>query len=177
MASKNIILRGKSYWARVYEGNHDEYGGKEFYKITVALDDESWAKYNKSGMTLKAKPVSQSDEDAPLGVTFRRDKEPRVFKDKKTGEYVEFGGGAPDVLDANGKPIDDLIGNESDVEVLVSVYKTKTVPPKTGHRLEKIKVLNLVPYDVFREDNFDDEEETVVEEKPVKKAGKKELPF
>lgn len=182
MSSKNVILSGKAYWARVYEGNHDEYNGREFYKITVALDDASWAKYNKSGMSLKARPVSSQDEDAPLGITFKRDLEAKVFTDKKTGKTKELGGGAPRVKDADGQVMDALIGNGSDVEVLVNVYKTKTVPVKTGHRLEAVKVVNLIPYDEFREDDLDEEDEPVKEEvktetKATTKRSNKDLPF
>ncbi len=131
--ARNVVFSGEAFWARVYEGNHDEYGGKEFYKITVALSDEGWTKYSKSGLKLQPKAVS-SDDDTQ-GITFRRDLHP------KTGTYngkeYSIGGGAPRVVDADGEVMTDLIGNGSKVEVLVNVYDITKGPMKgkKGHRL------------------------------------------
>lgn len=172
-------LKGKAFWARVYEGNHDEYGGKEFYKITVALDDESWVKFNKTGSGLKPKAVS-SDDDT-LGITFRRD-----VKGKsgiKNGKKWEIPGGPPQVVDADGDEMTDLIGNESLVEVAVDFYKVKNGPMKgkKGHRLEGVKVLELVHYEAPDEDDESEDDvpfETEEEVKgPEKKPAKKKLPF
>lgn len=162
-----VKLSGKAFWARVYEGNHDEYGGKEFYKITVALDDESWARFNKSKMKLKPKEVS-SDDDT-LGITFRRYVHAKTGVDKK-GKAWTLGGGPPIVIDADGDDFDELIGNGSTVEVLVETYQSKM---GTGHRLEAVKVLDHITYEA---PDDDDEEEVVVEE-PKKQAKKKALPF
>lgn len=171
--SKNIVFTGKAYWARVYEGNHDEYGGKEFYKVTIAFDDESWMKFNKSGMTLKVKPVEEDGED---GVTFKRDVHPKTGKDKK-GKAYSLGGGTPRVVDADGDEFTDLIGNGSEVEVLVNVYTVSNGPlkGKKGHRLEAIKIINHVQYEPSEDDDDDETVEEVTEENPAKKT--KGLPF
>ena len=173
---KNIVFTGKAYWARVYEGNHDEYGGKEFYKITVALDNESWSKFNQSGCQLKTKPV-ESDSDI-LGVTFKRDVHPKTGIDKK-GKAWSLGGGAPRVVDADGDELTDLIGNTSDVEVLVEIYTIDTGPlkGKKGHRLEAVKVLNLVKYEAPDDDDDTPESEPEVQEEAPKKKSTKGLPF
>ncbi len=187
--SRNIVLRGKAYWARVYEGNHDEFGGKEFYKITVALDPESWSKYNQSGLGLKPKAVS-SDDDTP-GITFRRDLHPKTGKDENGKEWT-LGGGAPRVVDAEKEEFSELIGNGSDVEVLVNIYVVGAGPMKgkKGHRLEAVKVINHVPYEAmdFEDDPefsdespekdeapFETDEPEKKEEKPKKAS--KGLPF
>lgn len=180
MATRKIILSGKSYWARVYEGSHDEYSGKEFYKITVALDGDSWSKFSKSGMTLKARPV-EKDSDIQ-GITFRRDLEGKEFVDKSSGKTKVLGGGTPRVVDENGDKMTALIGNGSEVEVLVEVYETKQKPPKIGHRLEAVKVTKLIPYDEFREDDVEEETVQVDTPKtddsvPLQKTSKKDLPF
>lgn len=177
--AKNIVFTGKAYWARVYEGNHDEFGGKEFYKITVALDNEGWSKFHQSGLSLKVKPVEQDGED---GVTFKRDVEAKSGVDKK-GKKWSLGGGPPRVRDAEGDEFSDLIGNGSTVEVLVEVYEVASGPlkGKKGHRLEAVKVVKHIPY----ESPEDDDEETtpevqeeVQEETPApKKSSKKGLPF
>lgn len=189
MATKKIVLKGNAYWARVYEGNHDEYGGKEFYKITVALDGDSWGKFSKSGMTLQSRPVEKDSE--VKGITFRRDIEGRDFVDKKTGKTKTLGGGPPRVVDKDGSVMTDLIGNGSEVEVLVEVYETKSKPAKIGHRLEAVKVLKIVHYEP-PEDDDDDSVSSVagvssnngsfadLDEEPVKvetKKSKRDLPF
>ena len=180
-------LTGKAYWARVYEGNHDEYGGKEFYKITIVPDDESWVKFNKSGLSLKPKEV---EEDGELGVTFRRDVHPKKGIDKK-GKAWTMGGGAPQVVDEDGDEFDKLIGNGSVVEVAVDVYSIKAGPMKgkKGHRLDGVRVLEHVAYEAPDEDEDDvpfEVDETplpankVAEKKSASNTGltgKKKLPF
>jgi len=172
----NLILTGKAYWARVYEGNHDEFGGKEFYKITVALDNESWSKYSTSGLGLKPKAVSTDDET--LGITFRRDVHAKSGVGKN-GKPWSLGGGPPLVIDEDGNEMDDLIGNGSLVQVKIDTYKVANGPMKgkSGHRLEAVKVLELVSYEPPEDDA---EDEVVVEEaKPTTKSSsvKKGLPF
>lgn len=181
MASKKVILRGKLYWARVYEGNHDEYSGSEFYKVTLVPDDESWVKFSKTGSSLQAKPVS-SDDDAKA-LTFRRDIHGKEVLDKKTGKKVILGGGPPLVKMADGEILDSdtLIGNGSEGEVLVEFYSSKKTK-RVGHRLEAIKIHDLVRYEPFSEDDdpspdFDDDEEEVKEEPKKSTKKNKDLPF
>jgi hypothetical protein len=172
----NLILTGKAYWARVYEGNHDEFGGKEFYKITVALDNESWSKYSTSGLGLKPKAISS--EDDTLGITFRRDVHAKSGVGKN-GKPWSLGGGPPLVINEDGNEMDDLIGNGSVVQVKIDTYKVANGPMKgkSGHRLEAVKVLELVSYEPPEDDG--DEPEVVEETKPVTKSSsvKKGLPF
>lgn len=170
--AKTFKFRGKAFWARVYEGNHDEFGGKEFYKITVELDDESWVTFNKSGFKLKPKAVSSDDDN--LGITFRRDVHPKTGKDKN-GKDWSLGGGTPRVVDVDGDEFDELIGNGSVVEVLVERYPSKI--GKWGHRLEAVKVIDHVQYEAPDDDEEDEIVEEPVKEEPKKKVGKKDLPF
>ena len=170
-------LTGKAYWARVYEGNHDEYGGKEFYKITIVPTDESWVKFNKSGLSLKPKAV---EEDGELGVTFRRDVHAKTGTDKN-GKPWTMGGGAPQVVDEDGDEFDKLIGNGSVVEVAVDVYSIKKGPMKgkKGHRLDGVKVIEHVAYEAPDDDDDDvpfEQDEPKKEEAPAK-GTKKKLPF
>lgn len=179
--AKNIVFTGKAYWARVYEGNHDEYGGKEFYKITVALDGESWAKFSKSGLSLKTRPCEEDGDDS---VTFKRDVHPKTGTDK-TGKKYSLGGGTPRVVDRDGATFEELIGNGSEVEVLVNVYTIGKGPlaGKKGHRLEAVKVLEHIPYEApDDEDEEETEVETPQEETPPvktspKTTSKKGVPF
>ena len=171
MANKLFKFKGEAYYAKVQEGNHDEYGGKEFYKISVALDDESWSKFSKSGLTLKAKELEAADDQKVI--TFRRDVEAKTGVSKKTGKKYTLGGGPPKVT-LDGEAFDGFIGNGSEVEIVVERYPSKIA--KFGHRLESINVIDLIPYEPFEED---EDEDDVVETPPVKetKTKKKDLPF
>lgn len=182
MTAKTFKFTGKAYWARVYEGNHDEYGGKEFYKITVDMDEESVAKFLKSGLKLQLKESEETEEESV--VTFRRDIHPKTGVDKK-GRKWSLGGGPPLVTDEDGEEITDLIGNGSEVEVKVERYPSKI--GKYGHRLEAVRVIDLVKYEKPEDDEDEDEEEAPVKKTPqktektetkeVKKVAKKDLPF
>lgn len=178
MASKKVILKGELFWARVQEGNHDEYSGAEFYKVTLVPDDESWVKFSKTGSSLKTRPAASDDDRDSL--TFRRDLHGKEITDKKTGKKKILGGGPPRVVDADGQPLDPdiLIGNGSVGEVLVEFYSSKATK-RVGHRLEAIKVLDLVKYaGSFEEDDDPSPEEE--DEKPVEtkaKKSNKDLPF
>jgi len=186
MASKKVILKGELHWARVYEGNHDEYSGSEFYKITLVPDDESWVKFSKTGSSLKTRPVSSTDDRK--SITFRRDLEGKELTDHKTGKKKVLGGGPPRVVDSEGNEMtsDQLIGNGSEGEVLVEFYSTKKTN-RVGHRLDAIRVTKLVKYDPFFEEDDDpspsesmgsEMEEDEEEVKPApKKTSKKDLPF
>lgn len=172
--TKKVVFTGKAYWARVYEGNHDEYGGKEFYKITVALDGSSWGKFSQSGLSLKVKPVEVDGED---GVTFKRDLHAKTGVDKK-GKKWSLGGGTPRVVDEDGQEFSELIGNGSTVEVLVELYQVASGPMKGkwGHRLEAVKVLEHVKYEA-PDDDEEIEEPEVEEEAPKTSTKKKGVPF
>ncbi len=170
-----LKLRGKAYYAQVgaKDTDPDEFGGREFYKLSLEMNDESWAKFSRSGLSLQSKHLKKDDEDSPLVVTFRRDAEAKTGKDKK-GRSWSLGGGKPVVVDSDGDELDEFIGNGSEVEIFVEVYEAKKIKKK-GHRLEKIIVHELVRYEP-PEDEDDYEEEPVVETK--KSSGKKkDLPF
>lgn len=183
MANKIFKFTGKLFWCKVYEGYHDEYNGKQFYKVTMELDDESEALFNQSKLKLKHRDMEWEGDDIKV-LTFRRDLDGKTFKDKK-GNMVTLGGGAPRVVDANGDVMteDQLIGNGSLGEILVERYIPKNMPSMVGHRLEAIKVTKLIPYEPaeFNEDEGD--EAPVVETKspekktPAKKTSNKALPF
>jgi hypothetical protein len=127
MASSYYYLSGKAKWAKLFKPD-DKYKN---WQIQVYLDDQSMATYDESGMTMQKK----QDEDGTF-VTFRRP-EAKVIKD----ELVKFN--PPDVLDASGNKLEQLVGNGSDVTIKVIVYDTMK---GKGHRLEAVKVNKLVEY-------------------------------
>jgi hypothetical protein len=128
MASEMLYFAGKCKWAQVYKPD-DEYDN---FKINVYLDKPSMELFKNSGLQLTPK----EDEDGTY-VTFRR---PNYKQIKK--ELVHFG--APEVVDTAGEKLTDSIGNGSDVVIKVVAY---TSVKGKGHRLEAVKVTNLIPYE------------------------------
>lgn len=128
MASKYYYLSGKAKWARLFTPD-DKYKN---YKIDLALDDTSKQTFVESGMTMQAK-----QQDDGTYITFRRP-EAKLIKN----ELVKFD--PPTVTDASGNKVESLVGNGSDVTIKVVVYDT--VKGK-GHRLEAVRVDNLIPYE------------------------------
>lgn len=127
MASSYYYLSGKAKWAKLFKPD-DKYKN---WQIQVYMDDPSMKIFDESGMTMQKK----TDEDGTF-VTFRRP-EAKVIRD----ELVKFN--PPEVLDAEGNKLDQLVGNGSEVTVKVIVYDTMK---GKGHRLEAVKVTKLVPY-------------------------------
>jgi hypothetical protein len=129
MASKFYYLSGKAKWARLFTPD-DKYKN---YKIDVALDDASKEVFAESGMQLNPKQA----DDGGIYLTFRRP-ESKVIKN----ELVKFE--APAVTDKEGNKVESLVGNGSDVTIKVVVYDTMK---GKGHRLEAVRVDNLIPYE------------------------------
>jgi hypothetical protein len=128
MATEFLYFKGKAKWAQLTKPDK-EYDN---FKINLYLDDNSKSLFAESGLQLEPK----TDEDGEF-VVFRR---PNYKQIKK--ELVHFG--APEVVDAEGTPTNALIGNGSEVAIKVVVYDSKK---GKGHRLESVKILNLVPYE------------------------------
>lgn len=127
MASSYYYLSGKAKWAKLFKPD-DKYKN---WQINLSLDDESKQKFVDSGMTMTIKR-----DDEGEWITFRRP-EAKLIRD----ELVKFE--PPTVVDKDGKPLDKLVGNGSDVTIKVVVYDT--IKGK-GHRLEAVKVNKLVEY-------------------------------
>ena len=128
MASNFIYLSGKCKWAKVRKPD-EKY---QNYQVPLYLDTKSLETLKASGMQLTIK----TDDDGKF-VTLRRP----VSKLIK-GELVEFG--PPKVFDKDNHEFHDgLIGNGSSLTCKVVVYDT--IKGK-GHRLESLRVENLVEY-------------------------------
>lgn len=139
MSTKLFTITGKSLWAKVF--TPDEYNGVENYKISIIpATPKDWNTIKESGLRTKVKKTEDGDEY----ITLSRPKE-----GKKNNDGEEFGGGQPLVLDVDKKPMDRLIGNGSDVEVLFATYDTRM---GKGHRLETVMVHKLVPYERMEDD-------------------------
>ena len=186
-------FKGYVAWCRPYQP--DEYKGNKFWKLNLYPDPENIKKIRTSGLQLKKK----DDDGESSGVTgefytFRRSCE-KEFNDGKTFFCP------PEVLDKDGKKLvtyqdskgetaytfkageevsqigdEILIGNGSLVEIDVLVFETKRFGK--GHRLNSIKILDLIEYvpdeDKEEKEETPEPEEVKEEPKPVeKKASKK----
>ena len=129
MSTGFYYFSGKVNWAKVRKP--DDY---DRYTLDLYMDEKSWPLFEESGLNLKRR---ENDD----GETFVKLSRP-IEKEIK-GNTVEYG--PPEVLDAEGNelPEDVLIGNGSDIICKVAVYDTRA---GMGHRLESIKVIDLVEY-------------------------------
>lgn len=155
MGTKTFTFTGKASWPKLSEGNRDMYdwnaetmrydlesATKGRYSIGLEMNSSDYRELKKTG-SMSAKHSKVSDDGFDV-VKFNRPHEKRNFK----GEVMAFASGEPVVQNTDGSPwdwsINGMIGNGSEVEVTVSVYDTKYQP---GTRLEKVRVLELVPYE------------------------------
>lgn len=164
MGTRRVKLSGIGYWGKVFEDNRDltgyenalaDVGGQT--SIDVDLDDDAMALLRKS-KSMKRGTTSPDNPD--------------LTRVKFTRKWqAEIGGGAPKVVKADGTTWDydedGPIGNGSKVEVTLSVYDTSR-KAIVGTRLDKVKVVEHVPYDPDA-----DEDDTPA---PAPKAQNKPLP-
>lgn len=159
MATKYYTLKGSIKWAKIYEP--DEFSGVKRWMLNFyPADGAEWEKFQKMGTELGIK----EDEDGKY-VTFRRPAS-KVIGDN----FVIFSppeiSGAVEVRYVNDEGIsvrsynkgDKVtvtrigeqvpLGNGSVVLVNLAVYDVKVAGNVArGHRLENIKVLDLVAYE------------------------------
>ena len=174
MATKYHTFKGALKWAKIYEA--DEYSGDKRWIVNFyPHDGGEWEKFQKSGLQLKVK----EDEDGKF-ITLRRGVK-KLFGD----EIVFFSPpeitGAVNVRYKNSKgevvrsykkgdeePVREgeavIIANGSVALVNVAVYDTQK---GKGHRLENIKVLDLVamPPTSGGDDNAKEDKEELEEDK------------
>jgi hypothetical protein len=128
MSTQTFYFSGKSKWAKLNKPD-EKY---QNWQINVYLDPDDLTTFASSGLQMTPK----NDEEGTF-VTFRRPMT-KVIKQ----ELVKFE--KPEVFDSNGQPLTDLVGNGSHVTVKVLVYDTFK---GKGHRLESVRVDNLVKYE------------------------------
>ena len=140
MASKDYYFSGEAKWAMLFAPD------KEYknYKITVNLDEPSKVKYLESG--LQGRPKT---DDGGFWVTFRRPETKEIKGDLKRFEK-------PKVVNDLGEEVTDFVGNGSKVTVRVTVYDTRR---GKGHRLEAVRVDELVKYVSDKESEHSKEED------------------
>jgi hypothetical protein len=183
MSTRSVVVVGKGYWMKVFEGNRDLTGFNDALKdsggqcvMDIDLTPSEVEKLKKAKFMSEGKP-------SPEGNGLIRMRLKRKWTEK-------FAGGAPEVLRSDGNPweyeTDGVIGNGSIVAAVVDVYDTKASKSGIyGSRLSKVKVLEHVEYN--KDDFADIEIPNMVTPKvvstPVKEALDKrailddEIPF
>lgn len=121
-------LKGITQWCQVHKPG-SKYGN---FSLKLNMIPESQAEFK--GLGLKNKP--NVDDDGKLWYTFRAPAE-------KFGKPYK-----PYVVDKENKPITDLIGNGSAIEVELEVYewKNEEFGSGKGSRIVGVTVHNLIPY-------------------------------
>lgn len=182
--TKYLKFRGKASYAMVYKA--DDYNDTRFWKINLHPSKEVLEEIKSAGIQNKLKP---DDGRIPnvFGphMTFKRPTErefdgemtyftpPTIYdKDgKKLVWYVDEDGDQVqqykrgDRPDRKGEPI--IIGNGSEVEITLEVYKTNRFG--NGSRLQSVKIIDLIEYKPEEKET----EEVEPEEKPVEKVEQK----
>lgn len=125
---------GKTKWAKVH--TPDEKFKR--YTVDAYLDDKSFTLFKKSGIQVEVR----EDDDGETFVRFGRPVS-RVFTNRKTGEDELIKFGPPEVVDADGNPTKELVGNGSECTFEIETFPTVK---GIGHRLAKLQVLSLVAY-------------------------------
>lgn len=127
MATDKYIFSGVCKWAMLSKPDEKF---EPAYKLNLYLDEDNKAQYNATGL----KGAIRTDEDGEY-VVFKR----KVSVGSRT--Y-----GPPEVMDAEGNPVEGFIGNGSKVTVKVEVYDAPRYGVK-GHRILGVRVDELIKYE------------------------------
>jgi hypothetical protein len=132
MATKSYSISGTCKWAKVHApvDAFDKNKPKE-YTIDLYMNTENMDVFKQSESQLRVK-----EDDEGKFVRFRCPSQVMI-----NGEEVVF---KPDVLDENGVPTTEPIGNGSAVTITIDVYDTRM---GKGTRLKKVEIDRLVPYE------------------------------
>lgn len=156
MSTEYIDLEGEGYWLKITKP--DEFRGSVRWALNLALDEPSLKIYQDSGIQKKLKNTAEAKNVATLlRPTTKLMKGKMVYftppivygKDGETlRKYVDKNGETVRSYDTPGIELTKvgdipLIGNGSKLKVTLSVYDTQM---GKGHRLESIKLLDLIEY-------------------------------
>jgi len=133
-------IKGKALWASVQAPN-TKYD--PVYQVDLIIEDKQVAGAKKAGLKVK------KTDDGNV-IRFRRN------QFRASGEENQ----KPVVVDASNRPITDLVGNGSVINVQFTVFEYDNKYGKgTGSDLQGIQVLELVVYGGQDGDEFEVEEE------------------
>lgn len=185
MAKKTIYkwYRGTVEWSHLYKP--DEYKGNRFWKLNFfPASQEVYDEMREDGVQAKLKFEGENTRKFKEGAyfTLRRDCEktfkgevrkfnPPAIKDKDDNylvKYVEVDG----EIVRKGDPV--LIGNGSEIEVLLEIYDAGQYG--TGTRLLEVKIIDLIVYEKPEEVQDEPEAEEVVEKRQEDNSRKDKVP-
>lgn len=126
------IVEGKAYWASITRPNEKF---EPMWRVDLAVDDATASEFQKQGFTIGETTIN--DETIKNIIKFKR----KVSK--ANGDRNQ----QPQLVDAEKKPLDKIVGNGSKVKVMYKSYdwnyKGKT---GKGLDLQAVQVLDLVEY-------------------------------
>lgn len=126
------IVEGTAYWASITRPNEKF---EPMWRIDLSVDDATASEFQKQGFSVGETTIN--DETIKNIIKFKR-KVSKANGDKNQ---------QPQLVDADKKPIDKIIGNGSKVKVMYKSYdwnyKGKT---GKGLDLQAVQVLDLVEY-------------------------------
>ncbi len=139
-----VYLSGKSKWCKASAPN--QFGD---FKTDLYPDDKSLTEI----MKLKARGLKNTlkkDEDGPF-MSFKRPQSKLM-----RGRVVNFT--PPIIVNSNGTPVHDAIGNGSEITIklLIYPYNAPTGGKGIGARWESVRIDTLVPFEL---EHFEDPEE------------------
>lgn len=160
MATKYIKVPGKIAWANTLRVP-DTYNGAERYTCQLYPTEEGLKILKDSGCGLQFGSEKWAVFEGEKYVKPRRDAE-KIIKN----EVVTFG---PPKITMNGADYDGMIGNGSVVEASLAIYDAGRYK---GHRLESIRILDLIEYErpLTEGQELDRESEPEVARRPVEVA-------
>jgi hypothetical protein len=126
------IVEGTAYWASITRPNEKF---EPMWRIDLAVDDATASEFQKQGFSIGETTIN--DETIKNIIKFKR-KVSKANGDKNQ---------QPQLVDAEKKPLDKIVGNGSKVKVMYKSYdwnyKGKT---GKGLDLQAVQVLDLVEY-------------------------------
>ena len=162
------VISGTAYWASIQSPNTKFEPHR--WSINVGnLDAENKAIAEKDGLTVKNKGDEKGDF-----VTIERKTTKKVLENpnEPNGPKITVDNEKPEVVDAQKKPMTDLVANGSKVNVLYQPYTWKnTFGTGRSADLKKVQVIELIPYN--KEDDFD----VVPDGYSSDKSGDEKIPF
>lgn len=185
MATEYHNIKARLKWVKVYE--YDEYAGAKRWMINAyPVDGKEWEKVQKSGIQTQTK----EDEDGKY-IVLRRPTS-RVINDDLVMFCPPEITGAVNVqyTDPDGNKIrsynkgdfkGDIIlkGEKKNIDngsVAIVNFCTYDTRQGKGHRLESLKILDLVQRETQNDEPSDEEKDNAVVEETVE-APKGDLPF
>ena len=155
--------KGKAMWSylRVLDTKYNP-----CWRISVIMDETEAKKMVELGLKSKIKrtdPITNPEEAelGPYKIKFQR------YEDKR-GKNKGKKNTAPEYINSDNEPLEDMLGNGSDVIVKFDMYNwNNNFGSGVGVDLQGVKVINMIPY-------VQEEKPTVSEEAPSLPTGQED---